>query len=70
MVLHPEDISCPAELYFEEHGLDAGDRQYFENPDVGERVTPAEAYDDAKTALMITPDVATRYKKLYLKSVT
>ena len=39
-LFHPGDMSCPAKLDFEEHGLYAGNISHFKHLDVGDEVTP------------------------------
>ena len=40
MVFHPGDMSCPATLYFEEHGRYVGNLRHFKHLDVGDEVSP------------------------------
>ena len=42
MVFHPGDMSCPAKLCFDEHGLDAGNLNHFKDLGVGDEVTPMD----------------------------
>jgi hypothetical protein len=42
MVFHPGNMSCPAKLCFEEHGLDAGNLSHFKDLNVGDEITPMD----------------------------
>jgi len=42
MVCRLGDMSCPAKLCFDEHGLVAGNLGHFKDLDVGDEVTPVD----------------------------
>ena len=53
MVFHPGDMSCPAKLCFEEHGLDASNLSHCKDLNVGDEITPIDVQD---STLMVTLD--------------
>jgi hypothetical protein len=42
MVFHPGDMSCPAKLCFEEHGIDGGNLSHVAVLGVGDEITPTD----------------------------
>ena len=42
MIFHPGNMSCPAKLCVEEHGLDADNLSHFKDLNVGDEITPMD----------------------------
>ena len=51
MVLHPEDMSCSAQLCLNEQGLNAADLCWFKDFDVSDKIPPVNFQDGAEAAL-------------------
>ena len=52
MTLHSGDVPCPAELYLQQHGLNAGYPCLFQDFNVRDEVTPVNVEDVVEAALM------------------
>ena len=51
-------MSCPAKLYLEARGLNAGNFSHFKDIDVSDDVTPRDVYDGTWAVLMVALDEA------------
>lgn len=52
MILHPGNMSSPAQLGLQKHGLDASNLHLLKDFNIGDKVTPADAMDCAEAALV------------------